>query len=244
MADMGDSARAGEAQVAQERAFHQRGEAQRAALLEQTEEEKKTAQQARLASIREQQASLAAQPLVRWLPTVPAEARVKPAEAATGAEKAASAEAVMGKPARPPDRLNERFTVTSAVLVQEPGRPERPGEPRESAELKELQGMQRAREGGTAAKADTVRVRREAERLAEDTKMDPSNCLMEILTFKEKVSFRGPCVGRSITSKADAQAAKCGEVTANVQAVAYAKVVTLAAGLSRKRNTNRLVGNR
>jgi hypothetical protein len=130
----------------------------------------------------------------------------------------------MGKPARPPDKLNEQFTVTSAVLVQEPGepaelkgpgepaeleepgepaelkepgkpaelgepevpgRPEGPGESRESAELKELQGMRRAREGGTAAKADTVRVRREAERLAEDTKMDPSNCLMEILTLKE-----------------------------------------------------------
>ena len=104
LADTGDSARAEEAQVAREKAFHQQGEAQWATLLEQTEEEKKTAQQARLASIREQQASLAAQPMVRWLLTVPAEARVKPAEAATGAEKAASAEAVMGKPARPPDR--------------------------------------------------------------------------------------------------------------------------------------------
>jgi hypothetical protein len=80
----------------------------------------------------------------------------------------------MGKPARPPDRLNEQFAVTSAVLVQEPGepaelkepgepaelekpgepaepgepevpgRPEGPGEPRESAVLKELQGMRRA----------------------------------------------------------------------------------------------------
>ena len=46
-----------------------------------------------------------------------------------------------------------------------------------------------------------------------------------------------------MTSKADVQAAKCGEATADVQAVAYAKVVTLAAGLSRKRNTDRLVGN-
>jgi len=179
--------------VAQERAFHQRGEAQRAALLEQTEEEKKTAQQARLASIREQQASLAAQPMVRWLLTVPAEARVKSTEARLAAteglalkegpkqlqresaelkglkesaelkglkesaelkglkesaelkglkesaelkrskEKAASAEAVMGKPARPPDRLNEQFTVTSAVLVQEPGEP---------AELKEPQSTE------------------------------------------------------------------------------------------------------
>jgi hypothetical protein len=53
LADTGDSARAEEAQVARERVFHQRGEAQRAALLEQAEEEEKTAQQARLASIRE-----------------------------------------------------------------------------------------------------------------------------------------------------------------------------------------------
>ncbi len=34
----------------------------------------------------------------------------------------------MGKPARPPDRLNEQFTVTSAVLVQEPGEPAELGE--------------------------------------------------------------------------------------------------------------------
>jgi hypothetical protein len=45
--------------------------------------------------------------------------------------------------------------------------------------------MRRAREGGTAAKADTVGVRREAERFAEDAKMDPSNCLMEILALRE-----------------------------------------------------------
>ena len=64
LADTGDSARAGEAQVARERAPQQRGEAQGATLLEQAEEENKTAQQARLASIREQQASLAAQPMV------------------------------------------------------------------------------------------------------------------------------------------------------------------------------------
>ena len=129
---------------------------------------------------------------------------MKPAEVAAGAEKAASMKVAMDKPTRPLDRLNEQCTVTSAVLVQEPGkpaelkepgkpaeleepgepaelgepevlgRPEGPGEPRESAELKELQGMRRAREGGTVAKAGTVRVRREAERLAEDTKMDPS----------------------------------------------------------------------
>ncbi len=65
---IGESARAGGAQAARERAPHQRDEAQRAALLEQAEEEKKTGQQARLASIREQQASLAAQPLLApWL---------------------------------------------------------------------------------------------------------------------------------------------------------------------------------
>ena len=53
-----ESARAGGAQAARERAPHQRDEAQRAALLEQAEEEKKIAQQARLASIREQPAAL------------------------------------------------------------------------------------------------------------------------------------------------------------------------------------------
>ncbi|MFN9908954.1 MAG: hypothetical protein ACK56F_23000, partial [bacterium] len=46
--------------------------------------------------------------------------------------------------------------------------------------------MRRAREGGTAAEADTVRVRNEAGRFAEDAKMDPSNWLVEILTLKEK----------------------------------------------------------
>jgi hypothetical protein len=45
--------------------------------------------------------------------------------------------------------------------------------------------MRRAREGGTAAEADTVRVRRKAERFAEDVKMDPSNCLMKTLVQRE-----------------------------------------------------------
>ena len=86
-----ESARAGGAQAARERAPHQRDEAQRAALLEQAGEEKRTAaQKARLASIREQQASLAAQPLMRWLRTVPAEARVEPTEEATSADTAVS----------------------------------------------------------------------------------------------------------------------------------------------------------
>jgi hypothetical protein len=129
----------------------------------------------------------------------------------------------MDKPTRPPDRLNEQFAVTSAAFVQEPGEPARlkepekpggpaklkkPGElaklkkPRRLAGLKEPQGMRRAREGGTAAEADTVRVRREAERFAEDAKMDPSNCLMEILTLKqnqEGIRIRespGDCVER------------------------------------------------
>ena len=214
-----ESARAGGAQAARERAPHQRDEAQRAALLEQAGEEKRTAaQQARLASIREQQASLAAQPLGRWLLTVPAEARVEPteeatssdtavsastttssdtavsastttssdtavsagtatgaeeatgagaaagageaasaeaaagaeeatsSEAAAGAEGAASTNAAMDKPAKPPDRLNEQFAVTSAASVQELKEPEEPGEPAqlknpekpgEPAELKE-----------------------------------------------------------------------------------------------------------
>ncbi len=64
-------------------------------------------------------------------------------QAATGAEKAASAEAAMDKPARPPDRPNEQFAVTSAVFVQEPEEPGEPAElrepeePGEPAELKE-----------------------------------------------------------------------------------------------------------
>jgi hypothetical protein len=45
--------------------------------------------------------------------------------------------------------------------------------------------MRRAREGGTAAEADTVGVRREAVRFAEDAKMDPSNCLIETLVLRE-----------------------------------------------------------
>ena len=53
----------------------------------------------------------------------PTEAATGAGEATTGAEKAASAEAAMDKPARPPDRLNEQFAVTSAAFVQEPGEP-------------------------------------------------------------------------------------------------------------------------
>ena len=59
------------------------------------------------------------------------------AELKRSKEKAASAEAVMDKPARPPDRLNEQFTVTSAVLVQEPGEPAELKGPGEPAELEE-----------------------------------------------------------------------------------------------------------
>jgi hypothetical protein len=53
------------------------------------------------------------------------------------------------------------------------------------AAVEEPRGMQRAREDGTAAKADTVGVRREAVRFAEDAKVDPSNCLMETLFLRE-----------------------------------------------------------
>ncbi len=176
LAGTGDSVGLEKAQEAREGAPQQRGEAQWATLLEQAEEEKKTAQQARLASIREQQAAL-----VRWISAMRVEAKKKLAEAQLAAtegqaleegpkqlqresaelkglkesaelkglkesaelkglkesaelrgskesaelrrskEKAASAEAVMVEPARPPDRLNEQFTVNSAVLVQEPG---------------------------------------------------------------------------------------------------------------------------
>ena len=96
--------------------------------------------------------------------------------------------------------------------------------------------------------------------------MDPSNCLMEILTLKEKQegirirrspgdyvahlprvlkkvfprTLRRPVndeQGGCASSKVRGSDGRCA-------AVAYAKVVTLAAGLSRKRNANRLVGNR
>jgi hypothetical protein len=61
-----------------------------------TGEEKKTGQQARLASIREHLASLAAQPLVRWLSTVPEKVQVEPPEAQLAAtETLAPAEARM-----------------------------------------------------------------------------------------------------------------------------------------------------
>jgi hypothetical protein len=53
------------------------------------------------------------------------------------------------------------------------------------AVVEEPRGMQRAREDGTAAEADTVGVRREAVRFAEEAKMDPSNCLMETLVLRE-----------------------------------------------------------
>ncbi|MFN9908858.1 MAG: hypothetical protein ACK56F_22480, partial [bacterium] len=46
----------------------------------------------------------------------------------------------MGKPTKPPDRLSEQFTVTSAVLVQEPGEP---------AELKEPGGCASGKEQGS-----------------------------------------------------------------------------------------------
>jgi hypothetical protein len=70
------------------------------------------------------------------------------AEAATGAEEATSEEAAvnegkpahiatMGKPAKPPDGLNEQFAVISAVFVQEPEEPGEPGKPEEPAEQEE-----------------------------------------------------------------------------------------------------------
>ncbi len=43
----------------------------------------------------------------------------------------------MDKPARPPDRLNEQFAVTSAVFVQDPDGPAELEEPGGPAELKE-----------------------------------------------------------------------------------------------------------
>jgi hypothetical protein len=53
------------------------------------------------------------------------------------------------------------------------------------AVVEEPRRMRRAQEGGTAAEADTVGVRREAKRFAEDAKLDPSNCLMKTLDLRE-----------------------------------------------------------
>jgi hypothetical protein len=196
----------------------------------------------------------------------------------TSAEEAASKEeavnegkpahtATMDKPAKPPDRLGEQFTVIGTVCVQKPEEPVELQEPEEreepeedpawdewppdgnnrplpshedrsrrcgaenaaeedavtalleeearencepeprrivltleniaargkstrailekQADVEEPRGMQRAREDGTAAEADTVGVRRGAVRFAEDAKMDPSNCLMETLVLRE-----------------------------------------------------------
>jgi hypothetical protein len=247
-----------------------------------TEEEKKTAQQARPASIWKQQASLAAQSLVRWLSTMLAEARRELTEVQLAATSSLA-------PAEGPKRLQEEpgkpEEPKESAELKEPEEPGEPKEPKESAELKEPEdpggpeepkeleepeedpdwgewppdgdsrplpsredrsrrcdaesaaeedavtalleeearencdpeprrivltpeniatrgkstrsihekqavveeprGMRRAQEGSTAAKADTVGVRREAERFAEDAKMDPSNCLMETLALRE-----------------------------------------------------------
>jgi hypothetical protein len=68
--------------------------------------------------------------------------------AATGAKEATSKEeavnkgepahiTAMDKPAKPPDRLDEQFAVTSAVFIQGPKEPGEPGKPEEPAELEE-----------------------------------------------------------------------------------------------------------
>jgi len=105
LADTGDSARAEEAQVARERAFHQQGKAQWATLLEQAEEEKKTAQQARLTSIREQPATW-----VRWLSATSAETRKDLAEAWLAEAWLAATEA----------QLAATETLTPAEVRREP----------------------------------------------------------------------------------------------------------------------------
>jgi hypothetical protein len=113
---IGESARSGGAQAARERAPHQRGKAQRAALLEQTEEEKKTAQQARLASIREQRASL-----VRWLSATLAKASRKLTEARLAAAEILTPAEVRREPAEA--RLATTETLTPAEAHREPMEP-------------------------------------------------------------------------------------------------------------------------
>ena len=128
-----ESARAGGAQAARERAPHQRDEAQRAALLEQAREEKKTAQQARLTSIREQQASL-----VRWVSAkraeagrilsevrlaaaeilTPAEARREPAVAWTAATETLTPAGARREPTEARPAATE--TLTPAEARREP----------------------------------------------------------------------------------------------------------------------------
>jgi hypothetical protein len=71
---------------------------------------------------------------------------------------------------------------------EDPGGPEEPcepEEPKEPEEPEEYLGWGEWPPDNTAAKADTVGVRREAVRFAEDAKMDPSNCLMETLVLRE-----------------------------------------------------------
>jgi hypothetical protein len=71
-----------------------------------------------------------------------------------------------------PENIAARGKWTHAIHAQQ-------------AIVEEPRRMRRAQEGGTAAQADTVGVRREAVRFAEDAMMDPSNCLMETLVLRE-----------------------------------------------------------
>jgi hypothetical protein len=77
--------------------------------------------------------------------------------AATGTEEVASKEeavnkeepahiATVDKPAKPPDRLDEQFAVTSAVFIQEPQEPAELEEPEEPAELEELEEYRKLEE--------------------------------------------------------------------------------------------------
>ena len=86
--------------------------------MEQAEEERKTAQQARLASIREQQASLATQPLVRWLLTVPKEARVEPTETRLATTETLTPAEARREPTEA--RLAATETLTPAEARREP----------------------------------------------------------------------------------------------------------------------------
>jgi hypothetical protein len=54
--------------------------------------------------------------------------------------------ATMDKPAKPPDRLDDQFAVTSAVFVQEPKEPAELKEPEEPAELEEQEELEELEE--------------------------------------------------------------------------------------------------
>jgi hypothetical protein len=104
-----------------------------------------------------------------------------------GAEDAAEEDAVtalLEEEARENCEPEPRRIVLTPKNIAASGRSTRAIHAKQAV-VEEPQRMRRAQEGGTAAEADTVGERREAERLAMDAKMDPDNCLMETLVLRE-----------------------------------------------------------